>query len=42
MEPAQLYQNPGGEPPEVCGWYVHRPEETCGGKELWLLTSSCF
>ena len=22
LEPAQLYQNPGGEPAEICGWLV--------------------
>lgn len=26
MEPAYLYQNPGGEPPEICRRYVHRHE----------------
>ena len=24
LEPAQLYQNPGGEPAEICGWLVDR------------------
>lgn len=24
MEPANLYQNPRGEPPEIRRWYVHR------------------
>lgn len=31
MEPTQLHQNPGGEPPEICGWYVQRQGQTREG-----------